>query len=418
MSAIDPVALLDRLDPAVAGFAADVFVLADDLRHLAEVRRAGAPEAVILYCSRITEALAGNALRRVGLESGRTLVVTLDLLDRYGLLPRTTLAYGHGLRRLGNDVRHLNRRVADADAEMACLFAERCLTWFFCRCPAGPGLPALTRDAGPLELAGDQGLRDLLARLERGDCDPAAEVGRPGWDASAVVPARLAEVLIDQGRLVEARVCLDRVPPRYKTDPRLRQLHGLWLSRSGRLDEAAQQLEKVSGSSANDEETDGILGGVHKRRWRKGRDNRAALKESHEAYLRGWKRSEQANVFLGINVAATALWLNRPDESRGAADKVWETLTAREQQLRSTAAGNRAILNYWDRATLAEAALLRGQTDAARRLYNEAFALRPDDAGSISSTREQLADLLPALGLPANVDAFLGPQAPGGGVIV
>ncbi len=151
---------------------------------------------------------------------------------------------------------------------------------------------------------------------------------------------------------------------------------------------------------------------MHKRRWRKDRGNGAALEASHDAYLRGWKRSNQANVFLGINVAATALWLKRPDEAREAAERVWETLTGREQQLRGTAAGNRAVHNYWDRATLAEAALLRGRTDEARRLYNEAFDRHPKEVGSTNSTRQQLTDLLPEFRLPPDVDAFLGRPRP------
>jgi hypothetical protein len=103
--------LVGRLLPPVAGFAAGPFSLAEDLDRLDRVRRVGAPEAAVLYCARTAEVLTGDALRRVGLRSGCRLVDSLDLLMRYRLLPATTLAWGHGLRRLGNAVRHLGRRI-------------------------------------------------------------------------------------------------------------------------------------------------------------------------------------------------------------------------------------------------------------------------------------------------------------------
>jgi len=76
--------------------------------------------------------------------------------------------------------------------------------------------------------------------------------------------------------------------------------------------------------------------------------------------------------------------------------------------LRGSAQGGRLADNYWDRATLAEVALLRGLPDESRRLYREAFALQPIEAGNHRVTCEQLAELLPAFGLPEDVDAFLG----------
>lgn len=399
--------LVERLLPPVAAFAAGSFTLSDDLDRLDRVRRVGAPEAAVLYCARTGEFLTGDALRRVGLRAGWRLVVNLDLLGRYGLLPPTTLAWGHGLRRLGNAVRHLDRRIDEADAEVACLFAERCLEWFFCRFAEGPRLPALTVDGSAPGLARDEGLRGLLQRLETPDCDPAAEMRRPGWDATSAVAARLAEMLIGREQLDEAGACLQTALARHGDDMRLRQLEGLWLSRSGRLAEAAARLEGLFDHSANDEETCGILGGVHKRRWRQDRADRAALEASHACYLRGWENSGHENLYLGTNAATTALWLGRLDEVRRLAEQVRNKVRSRESRLRSTAAGRRLADNYWDRVTLAEAALLRCDPHEARQLYREAFALEPAEAGSHRSTRQQLAELLPSFGMPADVDAFL-----------
>jgi tetratricopeptide (TPR) repeat protein len=305
--------------------------------------------------------------------------------------------------------------IDEADAEVACLFAERCLEWFFCSFVEGPRLPALTADGAPAGLSRDERLRGLLLRLESPGCDPDAELARPGWEATAPVAALLAETLIGRGRLAEADACLRSALARHGDDVRLRQLEGLWLSRSGRFAEAVARLRRVFDNSPNDEETRGILGGVCKRRWQQDRTDRAALEAAHENYLRGWEASIRENLYLGTNAAATALWLGRRDEAGRLANQVRDKVRAREGKLRKTAAGGRLADNYWDRASLAEVALLRGEVDEARRLYREAFALDSASAGSHRSTRDQLADLLPAFGLEADVDAFLasgGPLSP------
>ncbi len=61
--------VLARLAAAVHDYRTDLFDLGEDLDRLERVRRATAPEAVVLYCARILEALAACALRAVSLES-------------------------------------------------------------------------------------------------------------------------------------------------------------------------------------------------------------------------------------------------------------------------------------------------------------------------------------------------------------
>jgi len=48
----------------VAQYVSAQFTLVDDLDHLDQVQRVGAPEAVILYCARILEVLAPMRSRR------------------------------------------------------------------------------------------------------------------------------------------------------------------------------------------------------------------------------------------------------------------------------------------------------------------------------------------------------------------
>src|SRR5437016_2116293 len=94
--------LLKRLMPAVAEYETEHFHLHEDLEHLDRVRRVGAPEAAVLYCARILEALAMAALRTVGLEPSPNVFSNLDTLQQYNLLPTATCYWAHALRRTGN----------------------------------------------------------------------------------------------------------------------------------------------------------------------------------------------------------------------------------------------------------------------------------------------------------------------------
>src|SRR5664280_1499842 len=59
--------------------------------------------------------------------------------------------------------------------------------------------------------------------------------------------------------------------------------------------------------------------------------------------------------------------------------------------------------DYWRTATAAEAQLIQGHYEAAVRLYEEAVACAPDEAGSHRTTWSAASRLLAALSLPATV---------------
>src|SRR5438105_957992 len=121
------------LAPEVQDYATGSFSLRDDLDRLHRVRRAEAPEAAVLYCARILEVLAAAALEAVELPAGPNVFDNLDALQQYNLIQATTLSWAHALRRLGNVVRHIQRRVELEDVDLSVLFVERWLEWFFCR---------------------------------------------------------------------------------------------------------------------------------------------------------------------------------------------------------------------------------------------------------------------------------------------
>lgn len=419
MSQDRPSSPLERLVPAVAQYATNHFHLKEDLEHLHDVQRVGAPEAVILYCARILDALSAAALQAVLLPTSPNVFANLDTLQQYNLIPIATRYWAHALRRTGNLVRHIRRRVGPGDADLAVLFVERWLEWFFRGFRYGLRLPNLTSDGQPVELSVAAGLRVLLEALEDIDRNLEAVLRQvdPGSGGQLLrapaLPAVLAEMLLDRGKTDQALLILNAALKEFPDDLRLRQLQGLFWSRTGNLDEALQCLEPLYEQYMDDDETAGITAGVYKRLWLRDRNTSAWMVKSHRAYLQGWERSRKSNVYLGINAATTALWMGRAAESRPIAEEVRRLLRVRAGALARHESNPDLALNYWDRVTLAEAELLSGELAVARQLYQDTFARHAEQQrANIEVTRKQLDEILRMLGMSYDSAGFLG-QSPG-----
>src|SRR5262245_25375736 len=113
--------VLKRLAAAVHDYRTPLFHLGKDLERLERVRQVTAPEAVVLYCARILEALAACALRAATLKPSAMVFANLDTLQQYNLIPAVTRYWAHSLRRAGNAARHVLRSISEDDAELALL---------------------------------------------------------------------------------------------------------------------------------------------------------------------------------------------------------------------------------------------------------------------------------------------------------
>jgi len=405
-----------RLAPEVRGFAAGPFLLLDDLERLHRVQQAGAPEAAVFYCARVLEVLTADALRRVNLEASPNVFANLDTLQQFNLMQTPTLSWAHALRRLGNLVRHIQRRVRPEDAEVSALFVERCLEWFFCRFRYRPhgDLRRITVDEGPLALTAGTELRPLMVALDAGDFK------RHKWGGAFLrapaLPATAAEMLLDRQVYDEARRLLEAALGESPDDLRLNQLMGLYFSRTGNLQEALRRLEPLHARFLDDGETAGITAGVYKRLWKSDKSDGEWLARSHRAYRHGWDVSRQSNAYLGVNAATTSLWMGRPEDARQIAAAVRRLLQRRGAALAKHTSDPDLALNYWDQVTLAEAQVLLGEYAAARAAYVEAFTKHPEYHDNIAVSRGQLGDLLQALGAACGAEEFLAgapiPDAP------
>ena len=216
-----------------------------------------------------------------------------------------------------------------------------------------------------------------------------------------VAAARNAEELLGNGEPLLAYDAIEQALSEWPGDCRLRQLRGLALARSGALYRANEELQSLREAGCIDGETLGLLARTHKDlalTAPEGPNRDKHLAAAFEIYSVGYRESVQREAvddgyYTGINAATMALLLGDRDAARRIAEQV-EELCQRAIQEHGENGGN----VYWPAATLAEAALIRGDTDMARERYAQATALAGRRYGDLSSTRHQARLLLEHLG--------------------
>ena len=192
---------------------------------------------------------------------------------------------------------------------------------------------------------------------------------------------RAGERHLESGSPLVAYDVLAQGLSEFPADVRLRQLAALALARSGASGQANEMLRALADEGHTDEETLGLLGRTHKDLWAEGatpagRDYH--LDRAYHAYLEGYRRT--GGIWSGINAATLAMLLGHGDQAAALAREVRGRC---EQILQSDSNADR----YWLVATLAEAALLLGDTTAAEDLYRQAAAVAGSRYGDIASTR-------------------------------
>jgi hypothetical protein len=148
-----------------------------------------------------------------------------------------------------------------------------------------------------------------------------------------------------------------------------------------------------------------------------GRHRLRLLIDAAEAYATVFERFPNS-YYTAINAATLNLLARRLGRATALAEKA--------ARLAESERPDTPLKEYWRLATLAEAALVRGQSDAAMRLLEAAVALRVAKFADLASTRRQLqlvsaAARAPADGLdllrPPDVLIYLGHMAGADGKI-
>lgn len=183
--------------------------------------------------------------------------------------------------------------------------------------------------------------------------------------------------------------------------PRLRQLKGLSLARSGAWLRANEELASLYREGLTDGETLGLLARTHKDLALAATNNDSRerhLLAAYDFYATGYRESVRhgsvhEGYYTGINAATLALLRNDARSARELAAEV-EVLCRQALQESNGVSGDA----YWPQATLAEAALILGDVDAAKRRYATTAALAGDRYADLSTTRHQARLILHHLG--------------------
>ena len=207
--------------------------------------------------------------------------------------------------------------------------------------------------------------------------------------------ATLAQVrrLLRQGN---ARAALEILPsPSKPLVTEVEQLRAQAFVNTGAPRLARALLRRLAKQNPPDVETLSLLGRVEKDLARSA--STPALAESHwQAALTHYAQAFEisGDPYPGINAATLSLRVREPQRAHSYARQV---ITACENGI--SANPEQA---FWDIATLAEANLVLGQLDAARRHYAEVLQSRKTDLSALGSTVRQARELLSISDLPKN----------------
>jgi hypothetical protein len=372
------------------------FNLSKDISYVKISKENGLSEASIFYSARILEVTVSELINYYQLKDKKNLFQNLYILGSYNLLPQSVQHIANSLRILGNQVRHVHFESSLLDQESCILFLEFWLNWY-------------SRQNKSIEVTDNifQHDRELYVFLEiivssysdrnvtlfqkQNSLNTLDKVFQFGSIISLLV-----ERYLDLNLLSDASYCINeglKFNPDYF---KLRLMEGLYYKRMGNLDLAIEKLEFLYNSGyGNEEEVRGILAGIYKSIWLENGDEKW-LRKSQKKYESGWKEFPE-NVYLGINLATTSLFLNKFDLARSTAEDIKILLYKRKDFLKSISETN--ILSLWDELTLAESELIIGNIAECKRIFTSIALNNEKSEGSLKVAAKQFSLIIKQMNL-------------------
>src|SRR5437868_7222085 len=189
-----------------------------------------------------------------------------------------------------------------------------------------------------------------------------------------------AESLLRRGEPLLAYDVVNEALAKWPEDPRLRQLQGLALARSGATERANAVLERLRQSGQSDEETLGMLARTYKDLASSAvceAERREFLGCAAEIYLQAYESS--GGYWSGINAATMSLLIGQTEQATELAKQVQRQC----HQLLSQSGED----EYWLLAALGEAALVLRDWEEAKKWYQRAAKLGVRRFGDLHSSR-------------------------------
>ena len=183
-----------------------------------------------------------------------------------------------------------------------------------------------------------------------------------------------------------ARAALENHPD----DDWLHQRVALALAQMGSSRRAQDILNALVAKDPTNRETLSILGRTCKDRWCTNPDNEHYLRQAFDYYNRAFELPPP-DSYPGINAATIAFLLKETDKASRIAKTVLEICQTQPD-------------DYWKHATVAEALVVLGDAEGAKRAYRAAVAAESDNLRAFSSTRKQARAL--SRQLYGNADRF------------
>jgi class 3 adenylate cyclase/tetratricopeptide (TPR) repeat protein len=168
-----------------------------------------------------------------------------------------------------------------------------------------------------------------------------------------------------------ARAALETHPE----DDWLQQRMALALAQMGSAHRAQAILKTLEAKDPTNRETLSILGRTYKDEWCVDPENKQLLRQAFEYYNRAFE-VQPPDSYPGINAATIALLLKETEKARRIAESVLDICQRQPD-------------DYWKHATVAEALVVLGDTEGARRAYQAAVEAEKDNLRAFSSTRKQ-----------------------------
>ncbi len=241
-----------------------------------------------------------------------------------------------------------------------------------------PDIERLRTDAFRDRVDYSHRIKQQLARARDSD-DPSAEIATVREELGDIEDLE-AGVAIDlylsyrDTKDYEAMVALfERMPTVLKRTPLVREQLGFALNRLGRRNEAEQVLTELIDERGPSSETHGLLGRVYKDMWQDAVDAGKSfqadgfLKRAIDTYLAGFE-ADWRDAYPGINAVTLMELAEPPDERRATVAPVVAYSASRR-----IASGKP---DYWDHATLFEAAVLADQREQAYTALRDALTMQ------------------------------------------
>ncbi|HEY5813800.1 MAG TPA: tetratricopeptide repeat protein, partial [Terrimicrobiaceae bacterium] len=212
---------------------------------------------------------------------------------------------------------------------------------------------------------------------------------RPFWRLYPELYSTLASLMVDRSENFAAiEICVEGLSF-FPTNANLVLYLALSLARTGSPNRAFDLLDSARGWLENVPDAWTLRARIYKDLW-KLTDSSHALEQSLQEYEKAADiRKDSDAYYPEVNVATLALLSGDYAKATEYAGKVTQRL------------GPRVPRDYWEAGSLAEALLVLGRIDEARRHYSEAMALNPFPARKLT-TRQQARLLLGHLGKDRN----------------